>query len=76
MILNRLRRSSYLIDVHFSNHLSFRVHINSLISAANESIYLMKLLSAQGLNDFGLSVVFNPLMLSKMLYASQALGAH
>ena len=37
----------------------------------------MKLLHAQGMNYFGLSVVFNALMLSTVLYVShQAFGGH
>jgi hypothetical protein len=36
----------------------------------------MKLSRAQGMNDFGLSDVFNVLILSKMLHASQAIYMH
>jgi hypothetical protein len=62
--------------VHLSNHLSFRVHVNSVISVVDQRFYLMKLLRAQGLNDVCLSVVFNALTLCKMLYESQAFGGH
>ena len=36
----------------------------------------MKLLRAQGLNLYGMSVVFNALILSKILYAGQAFSGH
>ena len=36
----------------------------------------MKLLRAQGLNDLGLFVVFHSLIVSKMMYASQAFSGH
>jgi Reverse transcriptase (RNA-dependent DNA polymerase) len=53
-----------LLDMHLSNHLSFRVHVNNVISVVNQRFYLMKVLRAQGLSDFGLSVVLNALILS------------
>lgn len=46
-------REVNLLGVHFNNHLSFYVHFNSFVSAANRRFYLMKLFSAQGLNHFG-----------------------
>jgi hypothetical protein len=51
-------REVKLLGVHFNNHLSFDVHVNSIVSAVNQRFYLTKLLRAQGLNSFGLSVVF------------------
>ena len=63
--------------MHFTNHLSSYVHVNSVILAVNQRFYWMKLLHAQGMNYFGLSVVFNALMLSTVLYVShQAFGGH
>jgi hypothetical protein len=58
--------------VHFSNHFPLSVHVNIVNSADNQRLYLMMLLRALGLNDFGLSVMFDTLILSQMLYASQA----
>ena len=48
--------------MHFSSRLSFRVHVNNVISVVNQRFYAMKLLRAQGLNDFGQTVVFNALI--------------
>jgi hypothetical protein len=36
----------------------------------------MNLVRAQGMNNFGMSAVFNALMSTKMLYASQDSGRH
>jgi hypothetical protein len=52
--------------------LSFSVCVNSVNSAINQRSYLMKLLRTKGLNNFGLSVMFSSLILSKMLFTSQA----
>ena len=65
-----------LLGVLFSNHLSFGLHVNSIVSAVNQRFYLLKLLRAQGLNSTGLSVVFNALVLGKVMYASQAFCGH
>ncbi len=61
-----------LLGVHFSSHLTFGIHINSIISSVNQRLYLMELLRAKGLDACGLSIVFHALILTKMLYASQA----
>jgi hypothetical protein len=58
IILNRLKEVK-LLDLHTSYHLSSRVHVSSVISALNPRFHFMKLLRAQGLIDFGLSVVLN-----------------
>ena len=55
-----------LLGVLFSNHMSFGLHVNSIVSAVNQRFYLLKLLHAQGLNSTSISVMFNALVLGKL----------
>ena len=69
-------REVKLLGVLFNNHMSFNLHVNGIVSAVNQRFYLLKLLRAQGLNSAGLSVVFNAIILGKVMYASQAFCGH
>ena len=51
---------------------SFAGHIDYICSAANQRFYLIKQLQHQGLSKAGSDIVFNALVLSKVLYACQS----
>lgn len=61
-----------LLGVWFNHHLSFSVHVDRILAVVNQRFYLLNRLRRQGLDPFGLSVVFNALIISKLLYACQA----
>jgi hypothetical protein len=61
-----------LLGITFNCRLSFAAHIDSTLSSVSQQFYLLKQLKWQGLDMNGLNVVFNALVLSKLLYGSQA----
>lgn len=65
-----------LLGVIFNNHLSFTGHIDYICSAANQRFHPIKQLQHQGLSKAGSEIVFNALVLSKVLYACQSFYGH
>jgi hypothetical protein len=57
-----LCRSSFVIPFH----------VGHILSLVNQRFNLLNHLSRQGLDSFGLNVVFNALVISKFMYACQA----
>jgi hypothetical protein len=65
-----------LFGVIFNNHLSFTGHIDYICSAANQRFHPIEQLQHQGLSKAGSEIVFNALVLSKVLYACQSFYGH
>lgn len=61
-----------LLGVWFNSRLSFSAHVDHVLSTINQRFYLLNRLRRQGLDSFGLNVVFNALVISKLTYACQA----
>jgi hypothetical protein len=77
-ILSNIRQadSVKLLGVIFNNHLSFTGHIDYIYSADNQRFHQIKQLQYQGLSKAGSEIVFNALVLSKVLYACQSFYGH
>jgi hypothetical protein len=56
------------LGVSFNSRLSFSAHVDHALSTINQHFYLLN--RRQGLDSFGLNVVFNTL--AKLTYACQA----
>lgn len=61
-----------LLGVWFTNHMTFSVHVDHVLSTISQRMYLLNRLKRQGLDSFGLQVVFNAVIISKLTYACQA----
>ena len=61
-----------LLGVYFNSRLSFSGHVDSVLSIVNQRFYLINQLRKQGLDQNGLNIVFNSLVLSRLTYACQA----
>ena len=58
-----------LLGVHFCSDLRFNSHISKVLTVCNQRLYLISQLKKQGLTVTGTEVVFNAIVLSKLLYA-------
>jgi hypothetical protein len=61
-----------LLGVWFNSHMAFSVRVDHVLSTISQPMYLLNRLRRQGLDSFGLHVVFNALVISKLTYACQA----
>ncbi len=61
-----------LLGVHFNSRLSFKSHIDYVASVVAQRFYLLNQLRNQGLDLQAQRVVFNALVMSKIMYACQS----
>jgi len=61
-----------ILGVTITNHLSVSEHVTSVISRCAQSLYAIKVLRCHGMSDDVLAVVFESVVLAKILYASPA----
>jgi len=60
----------------FANTMSMQQHINDLISQCNQRLFLLSQLKYQNLSGPALGVIFQALVVSKMMYALPAFAGH
>ena len=58
-----------LLGVYFCSDLRFNSHISKVLTICNQRLYLVSQFKKQGLTVAGTEVVFNAIVLSKILYA-------
>ena len=58
-----------LLGVYFCSDLRFNSHISKVLTTCNQRLYLISQLKKQGLTVTGTEIVFNAIVLSKILYA-------
>jgi hypothetical protein len=63
-----------LLGLIINSNLDFESHISAFLSTGNQRLYLLKLLKHRGLPPDKLSIIFQALILSKILYAAPAWG--
>jgi hypothetical protein len=61
-----------LLGVIFSNNFHFDTHINFILKVCNQRSYLIRRLKDQGLSRKHLNIVFDAIILSRIMYASQS----
>ena len=65
-----------LLGVHFNSRLSFKLHIDYVASVVAQRFYLLNQLRSQGLDLQSQRIVFNALVMSKIMYACQSYYGH
>jgi hypothetical protein len=58
-----------LLGVWFNHKLYFSSHVNRVLATVNQRFHLLNRLRRQGLNSFGVKVVFNAVKIPKFVYA-------
>jgi hypothetical protein len=61
-----------LLGVIFTNNFHFDSHINYLLKVCSQRSYLIRTLRDQGLSRKQLNIVFDAIILSRIMYASQS----
>src|ERR1700757_1481639 len=65
---------SKLLDVFIDSHLRFSEHIDFILQQCSQRMYVLRSLQRKGLPDASLEVVFNAIILSRIMYALSAWG--
>jgi len=65
-----------LLRVWFLDNLSFASHIDNILSSVSQRFYLLKQLKIWGLNQVALDIVFQLLVLNKIIYAAQSYSGY
>ena len=65
-----------LLGVIFSSKLNFDAHITELLKVCSQRMYLLKMLSQQGLSVSKIHIICFSIIVSKLLYAVSAWGGH
>ena len=60
------------LGVTLSNNFSMQEHVTKTINSCAQSLYALKMLRSRGLNNAAINVVFQAVVLSKLMYASPA----
>jgi len=70
IVLNKLKKLSFLHGVIFKDNLRFGIHVNIILKQCSQRSFLMKQLHSQGLSNKQLITVFDVIILSRlrMLY--------
>jgi len=70
-VMSDVRRvgAAKLLGVHLTQNLSFSQHIDAVVTACNQRLYLLAQLKRQGLDLNALDSVFNAIITNKILYA-------
>lgn len=66
--------SGKLLGVYIDNRLNFRNHVNHLISVCSQRFYILKLLRNQGLSIAALHIIYNSIVVNKILYCLSVWG--
>jgi hypothetical protein len=61
-----------LLGVVFSSSLHFDAHVNFVLKTCNQRAYLLRKFREQGLSSAQLNIVFDAIILSRIMYASQS----
>jgi len=65
-----------LLGVFIDLKLSFSVYTEHLLTVCNQGLYLLSQLRKQGLSDKCIAVVYDAIVLSKVLYALSGWGGY
>jgi hypothetical protein len=65
-----------LLGVRLTPTLSTALHINNLLTIANQRLYLLQQLKFQGLSSSALDVIFQAVVLSRFSYALPAFAGY
>ena len=63
-----------LLGVHIDSHFSFSEHISFILRQCSQRMYVLRMLQRRGLPSPSLEVVFNAIILSRIIYALSAWG--
>ena len=61
-----------LLGVIFSNRLHFDTHVNFILKTCSQRSYILRKFRDQGLSKSQLNIVFDAIILSRIMYASQS----
>ena len=61
-----------LLGVIFSNNLQFDLHVDFILKTCSQRSYIIRRFRDQGLTIKQLTIVFDGIILSRLMYASQA----
>ena len=64
------------LGVFFHYGLNFELHVSHLLRQCSQRIYLLRMLRSQGLSSYHLNIVFQAIVISRILYALPAWGVH
>ena len=64
------------LGVFIDSKLMFSEHVERLLGVCNQRLYLLSQLRKQGLSDECVAVVYDAIVLSKVLYALSAWGGY
>jgi len=56
--------------------LNFELHVSYVLRRCSQRIYLLRMLRSQGLSSYHLNIVFQAIVISRVLYALPAWGVH
>ena len=65
-----------LLGVTFNSRFSFTPHIDFIAATCSQRFYLLKQMRSQGLDKKGEQIIFNALVVSRIMYASQAYNGY
>ena len=65
-----------LLGVYIDSKLNFRAHIDHLITVCSQRFYILKLLRNQGLPISALHIVYNSIIVNKILYCLSVWGGY
>jgi hypothetical protein len=65
-----------LLGVTFNSRFSFTSHIDFIAATCSQRSYLLKQMRSQGLDKIGEQIIFNALVVSRIMYASQAYNGY
>jgi hypothetical protein len=65
-----------LLGVFVSSVFNQMVHVNFISGAANQRLYLLKILKQNGLNSKSLDCLFSAIIVSRITYAIEAWGSY
>ena len=76
--LDNVERLEYvkLLGVFIDSKLSFCEHVERLLCICNQRLYLLSQMRKQGLSDKCIGVVYDAVVLNKMLYALSSWGGY
>ena len=65
-----------LLGVFIGENFTYSIHVNTLLKLCAQRLYLLRLLRNQGLSRFNLSIVFQALVISRIVYCLPVWGGY
>ena len=65
-----------LLGVNIDNRLNFVNHVNSLITVCSQRFYILKVLKNQGMSKQNLHIIYNSIVINRILYCLSVWGGY